>query len=104
MTEKMQFPHNPEDNAVNFGPCGAMIKYTCTETVAAWQWNGPEDNRRVVKEYLIGGSTYYIPTNPHNRMVGIHIYPGAWIIRRGDRYEVITDAEFKAQGWKEAVE
>ncbi len=76
-----------------------MPKYTRTETVDdIWQWNGPEDNRGVVRSHPIyGKSVWYIPNQYPRAILG----KGDWIIRRGCLYEVISDAEFKAQGWKE---
>ncbi len=83
-----------------------MPKYTRTETVEAWQWNGPEDNRGVVKLYdrppRPDDPDEGIPKEYCLRWDGTFIRsPSDWIIKHGDKYKVISNAEFKAQGWKE---
>ena len=79
-------------------------KYTRTETVEAWQWNGPgemKDNHGVVRSHPVyGKSIWYIPKQNPRVILG----KGRWIIKRGHRYEVISDAKFKAQGWEEMGE
>ena len=78
-----------------------MPTYTRTETVEAWQWNGPEDNGGVVRSHPIyGKNVWYIPKQ-HPRAI---LSKGNWIIQHGDKYEIISNAKFKAQGWKEVEE
>ena len=82
-------------------------KYTRTETVEAWQWNGPEDNRGVVESFPYPCVHCKSPAAHGYISRGIWVIcPGSWIIKREGEYhyKVITDAEFKAQGWKEMVE
>ena len=88
-----------------------MPKYTRTETVEAWQWNGRKDDRDAVYE-----AAGFLESQCHcgNSNPAIHgclwrpyngestqLCLGDWIIERGGRYKGISDAEFKAQGWKE---
>ena len=76
-----------------------MPTYTRTETVEAWQWNGFDDNRGVVHCHPASTSGWLETVD------GFTIIDfGKWIIKRGNKYKVITDAKFKAQGWKEVVD
>ncbi len=73
-----------------------------TEYAEMWQWNGPDDNRE--------GPTIIQAMDGQRRgrwylwgkeKTCLWLKRGDYIIKRGDTYEVITNAEFEAQGWEE---
>ncbi len=68
-----------------------------TEYAEMWQWKGSKDNRGVVFAYPWSNWRIFISDS----WIGPILHPGDWIIKRGDTYEVITNAEFEAQGWEE---
>jgi hypothetical protein len=83
-----------------------MTTYTLKDPdVQAWQWNGPKDNRGVVESY----SSDVRICSRCNSFICHHgwimrstygpslVCPGDWIIKRGDKYEVLSDAEFRAK-------
>lgn len=83
-----------------------MTKYTRRETIEAEQWNKPGDLPRVV--IAASKDSWVIPWSkivPHKSN---SVRSGDWIRkhpatdRRGVKYEAISGAKFKAQGWKEA--
>ena len=66
-----------------------------------WQWNGPEDNRGVVHTIMETRRTMWeihVSSN-HSR----YVFPSNYIIHTGDTYQVVTNAEFEAQGWEEVT-
>ena len=84
-----------------------------TEYAEMWRWNGPEDNcgePLCNKPYDSEDEATWLVVNLRGlwRIRSRHLLgpclivnPGDWIIDHGDRYEVISNAEFEAQGWEE---
>lgn len=79
-----------------------MPKYTRTETLAMWQWNGPEDNRGVVEQRVPHEGKVYSGIWSDKSV--IWVTAGNWIIPTVTHYRVISNAKFKAQGWKVVAE
>lgn len=75
-----------------------MPKYTRTETVEAWQWNGENPHVKTRLGLKIAYDHPFLIVEGRKAM-----NPGEWIIKREDsKYKFISDAKFKAQGWEEA--